>query len=47
MPETTPPIVSIENDFPGERLFPDLANEISLTKVNPDAIQKGSNTRNV
>ena len=35
IPEVTPPIVSIENDFPGVKLLEVLAKEISLTKVNP------------
>jgi hypothetical protein len=47
MPETTPPIVSIEKDFPGAKSFPDLAKEISLTKVNPETMQKGRRTKKV
>lgn len=46
-PDVTPPIVSIEKDFPG--LIQPVADAecISLTKVNPDTRQKGNRTTRV
>jgi hypothetical protein len=46
-PAAIPPVVSIENDFPGTKTFAALAMEINLIKVKPDVTQKGINTINV
>jgi hypothetical protein len=46
-PDTIPPVVSIENDFPGRKLFDNFAAESNLIKVKPDTRQKGIRTINV
>ena len=47
IPATTPPEVSIENDFPGTKSLVSRAADMSLTNANPDARQKGISTRKV
>ena len=47
IPETIPPVVSIENDLPANILFPFPAIVNSLIKVKPYTRQKGIRTRKV
>jgi hypothetical protein len=47
IPATTPPVVSIEKDFPGIKLLISLAHFINLTKAKPEVIQKGRSTSRV
>jgi hypothetical protein len=47
IPAAIPPVVSIEKDLPGLRLFDSLAKPISFIKVNPETRQIGKSSRKV